>query len=70
MRGTTLIYSNKKNEKNYKYDCISNENFIVYKNFNKKFEKEKIFNESEELIVIIDGVILNNNKRVYFPNDL
>lgn len=63
MRGTTLIYSKNKNyEKNDKYDYISNEKFIAYKNFNKKFDKEKIFNESKDLVSIIDGVILNNDR--------
>lgn len=64
MRGTTLICHNKLqlNNRNKDYDSLVGENFIFYKNFNKKFENEKIFSESENLIIVIDGVILNNKK--------
>lgn len=64
MRGTTLIYCDNKykNEKYKDNDFIKDENLVVYKKFNNKFEKEKVFNDSNELIIVIDGVILNNKK--------
>lgn len=63
MRGTTLISSRRVNKNiENEYDSISGEGYIIYKNFNKKFEKEKVFNESNDLVVVIDGVILNNEK--------
>ncbi|MCF0147271.1 MAG: hypothetical protein HUJ77_02615 [Clostridium sp.] len=63
MRGSTLISSRRVNEniKN-EFDSMSGEGYIIYKNFNKKFEKEKVFSESNDLVAVIDGVILNNDK--------
>jgi len=62
--GTTLIYT--KNKVNYEdkkeYDFIRSDNFIIYKNFNGKFENEKVFKNSEDIVAVIDGVILNNKK--------
>ncbi|MBE6055082.1 MAG: hypothetical protein E7212_14505 [Clostridium sartagoforme] len=64
MIGTTLIYT--KNKVNYEdkkeYDFIRSDNFIIYKNFNGKFENEKVFKNSEDIVAVIDGVILNNKK--------
>lgn len=64
MRGTTLISSNNISSEliSNEFDSIQNDNLIIYRNFNKKFQKEKVFKESKDLIIIIDGVILNNEK--------
>lgn len=64
MRGTTIIYTENKYNKNSlkTNDVIENDKFIIYKNFNGKFEKEKVFKESKDLIAVIDGVILNNKE--------
>ncbi|WP_418223339.1 asparagine synthase-related protein [Clostridium isatidis] len=64
MRGTTIIYTKDKYDKRdlVKNEIIENDKFIIYKNFNGKFEKEKVFKESEDLIIVIDGVILNNKE--------
>lgn len=63
MRGTTLIYTNNQfNKEIENYDLIKDGKLLIYKNFNGKFEKEKVFNESKDLIIVIDGVILNSGK--------
>lgn len=63
MRGTTLLISDKKVElNNVKYqEVIQADNFMLYKNFNDKFIKEKIFTKYKDLIIVIDGVILNSS---------
>ncbi|MDB1934329.1 MULTISPECIES: asparagine synthase-related protein [Clostridium] len=63
MIGTTLIYTKEKyNKENLlTKDFIQNDSFIIYKSFNNKFKNEKVFQESQDLVVVVDGVILNNN---------
>ena len=58
MIGTTLIYTK---ENLLTKDFIQNDSFIIYKSFNNKFKNEKVFQESQDLVVVVDGVILNNN---------
>ncbi|GAB6168157.1 hypothetical protein JCM1393_06170 [Clostridium carnis] len=64
MRGTTLVVTEIDfNEENLlTKDYIKKDNFIIYKNFNGKFYKDKIFKDDNNLLVAIDGVILNNNE--------
>lgn len=64
MKGTTIIVSPINYDiKNYSsLEHIKGQNYHVYKNFNNKFSKDKVFKEDEELIVVIDGVILNNKE--------
>lgn len=64
MRGTTLIVTEKKFEKDklITRNFIENENLLIYSNFNKKFLDDKVFKEDDELLVVIDGVILNNKE--------
>ncbi|MBU5456154.1 asparagine synthase-related protein [Caproiciproducens sp. MSJ-32] len=73
MRGTTIIHTKKKyNKGSLKTDeLIENDKFVIYKNFNGKFEKEKVFEEDDDLAVVIDGVILNNKElqKAYKVND-
>lgn len=64
MRGTTFITtsynydSNKlKKEKNIKKD-----NFLVYSKFNGKFSDDKVFFEDSEILIVLDGVIVNNKE--------
>lgn len=65
MRGTTIIYKNDNFKSQLLWEKESNiikkDNLVIYINFNKKFNKEKVFFENESLIVVIDGVILNNS---------
>ena len=66
MRGSTLLVSrNKINIGNVKFQDIIEENtFMLYRNYNKKFENEKIFQKYKDLIIVIDGVILNSKELV------
>ncbi len=66
MRGSTLLVSrNKINIGNVKFQDIIEENtFMLYRNYNKKFENEKIFQKHKDLIIVIDGVILNSKELV------
>ena len=64
MKGTTLIVSSMSYDKD-KYsseEYIKGENYQLYKNFNKKFLADKVFDEDDEYVVVIDGVILNNKE--------
>ena len=64
MRGTTLIATS------YHYDSsklkqgksIEKEKFLVYSNFNEKFINDKVFYEDDELLIVLDGVIVNNKE--------
>lgn len=73
MRGTTIIHTKKKYNKGSlkTNELIENDKFVIYKNFNGKFEKEKVFEEDDDLAVVIDGVILNNKElqKAYKVND-
>lgn len=64
LRGSTLVISNNnfKDENLVTNDYIKEDNFLLYKNFNNKFSKEKIFENGEKLIVVLDGVILNDKE--------
>lgn len=64
MRGTTLVITDRDFEKDklITSNYIKNDNLLVYSNFNKKFLDDKVFREDNELLVIIDGVILNNKE--------
>lgn len=64
MKGTTLIVTDKKYDKKnlVTKDFIEGNGYLIYKCFNNKFSQEKIFNEDEEFIVAIDGVIINNHE--------
>lgn len=66
MRGSTLLVSrNKVNLENVKFQSIIEEDtFMLYRNYNKKFENEKIFQKYKDLIIVIDGVILNSKELV------
>ena len=66
MRGSTLLVSrNKINIGNVKFQDIIEENtFMLYRNYNKKFENEKIFQKYKDLIIVIDGVILKSKELV------
>lgn len=66
MRGSTLLVSrNKVNLENVKFQSIIEEDtFMLYRNYNKKFENEKIFQKHKDLIIVIDGVILNSKELV------
>lgn len=66
MRGSTLLVSrNKINIGNVKFqDIIEEDTFMLYRNYNKKFENEKIFQKYKDLIIVIDGVILNSKELV------
>ena len=74
MRGTTLlVYEKKINLNNVKYQELIEENsFVIYKNYNNKFENEKIFKKYDDLIIAIDGVILNSKDLInkYIAKDL
>lgn len=64
MRGTTLIVTKKKFKEDNLLtdDYLKGEDFLIYKNFNKKFTKEKIFSEDNDVLVVIDGVLLNDKE--------
>lgn len=64
MLGTTLIITNKYFEKEnlITKDYMENNNSLIYSNFNKKFFEDKVFNEDDEVLIVIDGVILNNKE--------
>lgn len=73
MRGTTFIITN------YDYsnidfkqtNIIKNNKFITYSNFNKKFSDDKVFCQDNDMLIVLDGVILNNielNKK-YLTNN-
>lgn len=64
MRGTTLIVTKKKFKEDNLLtdDYVKGEEFLIYKNFNKKFTKEKIFQEDNDVLVVIDGVLLNDKE--------
>lgn len=64
MRGSTLVISNTnyKSENLVTSDYIKEDNLLVYKKFNNKFNKEKIFENGQKLIVVLDGVILNDKE--------
>lgn len=66
MRGSTLVVSNKKiiTENLATKDYIKEDGFLVYKNFNNKFDDEKIFKEDDEILIVIDGVILNDKELI------
>nr|WP_253197774.1 asparagine synthase-related protein [Clostridium gasigenes] len=73
VRGTTLIVTEKSfnKDKLRSADYIESDNFLIYKEFNKKFTNEKIFKEDDELLIVIDGVILNDKelKNKYVATD-
>ena len=64
MIGTTLIVTKDKFNKTKLItdEYIEGNQYLVYKNFNKKFLNDKVFHEDEELLIVIDGVILNNHE--------
>ncbi|HAK43334.1 MAG TPA: hypothetical protein DCM59_12365, partial [Clostridium sp.] len=64
MIGTTLIVTKDKFDKTKLItdEYIEGNQYLVYKNFNKKFLNDKVFHEDEELLIVLDGVILNNHE--------
>lgn len=64
MIGTTLIVTKDKFDKAKLItdEYIEGNQYLVYKNFNKKFLNDKVFHEDEELLIVLDGVILNNHE--------
>lgn len=64
MRGTTFITTS------YNYDSskfkqeknIEKDNFLIYSKFNEKFADDKVFYEDSEILIVLDGVILNNKE--------
>lgn len=64
MRGTTLIITDKdyKKDKLVTSNYIENRGLLAYCNFNNKFLNDKVFKEDNDVLIIIDGVILNNKE--------
>lgn len=64
MRGSTLVVSNEKirSKKIATKDYIKEDGFLIYKNFNDKFINEKVFKDGNSLLVVLDGVILNDKE--------
>ena len=64
MRGTTFISTS------YNYDNIDlktvknikKDDFLVYCKFNEKFLDDKVFYQDNEILIVLDGVILNNKE--------
>lgn len=63
MRGTTFIITNCTYDTNklITNDIIKTNDFLAYSNFNNKFKNDKVFYKDDEILVILDGVILNDN---------
>ncbi|MDU5107125.1 asparagine synthase-related protein [Clostridium sp.] len=74
MRGTTFIITsyNYSNINLKESKVIENDKFITYSNFNNKFSRDKVFSEDDDILIVLDGVILNNkdlNKKYSTDNN-